>query len=68
MTWMGHKSISMTMKYVHLAENHTRRIPEHVLAAGEGERDPDRRITKMLGARVAAMWQCPDTESVTGHY
>jgi integrase len=51
MAWMGHKSITTTMGYVHIASNHTRPIPEEVLAAAQGEADPDRRIVRMLGAR-----------------
>jgi integrase len=50
-SWMGHKRIDETMIYVHVAENHRREIPEPVAAAGEIEKDPDRRILKMLGAR-----------------
>jgi integrase len=50
-TWMGHKSIKTTMGYVHVAEEHQSTIPEEVLAAGDGEPDPDRRIIRMLGGR-----------------
>jgi hypothetical protein len=39
------------MLYVHVADNHRRDIPEGILAAGAGERDPDDRIVQMLGAR-----------------
>jgi hypothetical protein len=38
-------------RYVHVAENHRRQIPEAILTAGHGELDPDTRIIKMLGAR-----------------
>lgn len=51
MTWMGHKRIEETLRYVHVAEAHAREISPAVLAAAEGEHDPDRRILKMLGAR-----------------
>ncbi|MBA2545135.1 MAG: hypothetical protein H0V17_36160 [Deltaproteobacteria bacterium] len=50
-SWMGHKRIDETMIYVHVAENHRREIPESVVAAGELEKDPDRRVLRMLGAR-----------------
>jgi hypothetical protein len=43
--------IDETMLYVHVAENHRREIPESILAAAQGEIDPDRRILKMLAAR-----------------
>ena len=49
--WLGHKRIDETMLYVHVAENHRREIPESIVAAGQGELDPDRRILKMLSAR-----------------
>jgi hypothetical protein len=61
---------------VHVAEAHMRPLPEEIVAAGEGERDPDRRVLMMLGARwkvatgcsgMAAMWQCPEARSATGH-
>lgn len=50
-SWMGHKRIDETMLYVHTAEAHHRELPAEVLAAGEAERDPDRRVLAMLGAR-----------------
>ena len=51
MTWMGHKRIEETMRYVHVAESHRRELPPELLAATEGEFDPDRRILKLLGGR-----------------
>jgi integrase len=51
MTWMGHKTISETMRYVHVANAHRRQIPEEVLRAAGTEIDPDRRVLLMLGAR-----------------
>lgn len=50
-TWLGHKRIDETMLYVHVAEHHTRDLPEGVLEASRGHDDPDRRILAMLGAR-----------------
>jgi integrase len=50
-TWMGHKRIDETMRYVHVAEAHHRPLPDVVLAAGDAQRDPDRRVLAMLGAR-----------------
>ena len=52
MTWMGHKRIDETMKYVHIAENHMRKLPEVLIEAATGEPDPDRRVLKMLSARA----------------
>src|SRR5215471_3957778 len=49
--WLGHKRIDETMLYVHVAENHRRELPEAIVAAGQGESDPDRRVLKMLAAR-----------------
>ena len=49
--WMVHKRIDETMLYVHVAEAHMRELPDAVREAGETERDPDRRIVAMLGAR-----------------
>ena len=50
-SWMGHKRIDETMIYVHVAEHHRREIPEGLIAAAQEERDPDRRVLAMLGAR-----------------
>ena len=52
--WLGHSSITMTMRYVHHAETHRRAIPNEVLLAGAAIADPDERIVAMLGARAAA--------------
>ena len=51
--WMGHKRIDETMRYVHVAEDHMRPLPEALTDAALGEADPDRRIVKMLCARRA---------------
>jgi len=51
MAWMGHKTITETLRYVHVAEDHMRPLPQAVLEAARNEADPDRRIVKMLGAR-----------------
>jgi integrase len=53
MSWMGHKLINETHRYVHIAEAHMREFPPAVQAAAAAELQPDRRILKMLGARVA---------------
>jgi len=55
MAWMGHKSLATTLKYVHLSGDHARPIPGEVLAAAQGEPDPDLRIVKMLGARAGVV-------------
>ncbi len=52
MSWMGHKQIEETLRYVHMAGAHARELPRSLVAAAAGEHDPDRRILKMLGARV----------------
>ena len=52
MTWLGHKHIDETMRYVHVADSHRRELPREILAAAEGEFDPDRRITKLMGGRA----------------
>jgi hypothetical protein len=52
MTWMGHKRIDETMRYVHMAGAHMRDLPEELVVAAEAEFDPDRRVLKMLGARA----------------
>ncbi len=51
-SWMGHKTMTETMRYVSFAKNHQRPIPEVILAAGGRETDPDRKVLAMLGARV----------------
>ena len=50
MTWMGHKRIDETMRYVHVATAHRRPLPTPILAA-TNEPDPDRRVLAMLGRR-----------------
>ncbi len=52
MMWLGHKRIDETMLYVDLANLKPRPIPESILAAGAEEKDPDRRVILMLGARA----------------
>ena len=52
MTWMGHKRIDETLRYVHVAETHAREMPKELIAAAADEHDPDRRVLKMLGARA----------------
>ncbi len=61
MSWMGHKLINETHRYVHIAEAHYRDTPPVVLAAGEGEVNPDRRIIKQLGARIRVP-ECDDLD------
>ena len=50
-SWLGHKRIEETMRYVHVAHNHWRELPDAVKAAVGSEVDPDRRVVAMLGAR-----------------
>jgi integrase len=49
--WLGHVSIGMTERYVHVATAHRRPIPAAVAAAGARHADPVQRILGMLGAR-----------------
>jgi integrase len=51
MVWMGHKTITETLRYVHVAHAHRRPVPPVVLTAGAGEANPDDRVLLMLGAR-----------------
>jgi integrase len=66
MTWMGHKRIDETMRYVHVASAHMRDLPKELLDAASSEHDPDRRVLIMLGARagLAGSWQ-PDGNTGT---
>src|SRR5262249_9015461 len=36
MSWLGHKHIEETMRYVHVADSHRRELPREILAAAEG--------------------------------
>ena len=54
MTWLGHKRMDETLRYVHVADDHRRELPQELIEAAAGEFDPDRRILKLLGARKAA--------------
>jgi len=51
MTWLGHKRMDETFRYVHVAEAHRRETPPELIEAAAGEIDPDKRILKLLGAR-----------------
>jgi hypothetical protein len=53
MTWLGHKRMDETLRYVHVADDHRRELPPKLIEAAAGEFDPDRRILKLLGARRA---------------
>lgn len=59
MVWMGHKTVTETMNYVHVAENHRRELPAELAGVVANEFDPDRRIIRLLGARIAVQRQ-PD--------
>jgi integrase len=60
MSWMGHKRIDETMRYVHVADGDRRELPAEVLAAAAGDQDPDRRILKQIGARKLVPLRQPD--------
>jgi integrase len=66
MTWMGHKSMSQTLGYVELAHAHHRPTPEHVLAAANGEQDPDRKVILMLGGRGKSVAKTGSTVEAVG--
>ena len=51
-SWLGHKRIEETMRYVHVAESHRRELPPELLDAAQGEHDPDKRILRLLGGRA----------------
>jgi hypothetical protein len=51
MIWMGHKRIDMTIRYVHMAEVHMREVPAELREAA-ADPTPDRRIIRMLSARI----------------
>ena len=61
MAWMGHKNITETMRYVHVAEMHSRPMQPEILEAASGVDDPDLRVLAMLGARgtIAAQEKTP---------
>ncbi len=65
MTWLGPKRIDETMRYVHVADSHRRELPREILAAAEGELDPDRRISRLMGGR--AEYRQPDGNTKEGH-
>ena len=56
MTWMGHKRIDETMRYVHVASAHMRDLPKELLdaASASSEHDPDRRWSSC--SALAAVW------------
>jgi integrase len=69
MTWMGHKRIEETLRYVHVAEAHARELDPTLLAVANDERDPDRRILRLLGARSWHMdgtWSASADQSAPG--
>jgi hypothetical protein len=49
---MGHKAMEETMRYVHVAKDHLREIPDAIQAAGRTELDPTKRVMRMLSARA----------------
>lgn len=51
MTWMGHKTITEILRYVHVAGALRRPLLPGMIAAAGSETDPDRRVLLMLGAR-----------------
>jgi hypothetical protein len=58
MTWMGHKRIDETMRYVHVADGHRRELPPELLVTVITEND--RRILKLLGGRKVISQRQPD--------
>jgi len=61
MSWLGHKGLTMTLRYIHMAEAHRRPLPPVVVEAGTTETDPDRRIVAMLHARGNAVATTAET-------
>jgi integrase len=64
MTWMGHKDLAQTLRYVHFASQHMRPIPPEVLAAAT-DTDPARRVIQMLGARGKVVAKAADHQEET---
>jgi len=62
MTWLGHKRMEETLRYVHVAGGHMREAPAEVLEAADGEMDPDRRVLRMLGGRVSVTEKEPSRQ------
>ena len=60
MTWLEHKAMTETLRYVHVAEVHRRDLPAEILAAAQGELEPDRRVLKLPGARRLVQARQPD--------
>lgn len=60
--WLGHSTLSMTLRYVHFAEAHSWPIPDVVLTAGAELLQPERRLVAQLGARPAIPWQTRGNE------
>ena len=59
--WLGHSSLTMTLRYIHFAEAHAWPIADEVLIAG-ADLLPDRRIVAQLGARPVVKWQSRGNE------
>jgi len=55
--WLGHKTMTETMRYVHVAQHHRRVLPPVVQAAGQGQRDDEHRVLALLAARGAIDWR-----------
>ena len=49
--WLGHSTLTMTLRYVHFAEAHAWPIADEVLTAGADILHPDRRVIAQLGTR-----------------
>lgn len=54
--WMGHKAMEETMRYVHVAENRQREIPESITRAASAEIDPTKRVLMSLTARADGLF------------
>jgi site-specific recombinase XerD len=51
--WMGHMRMEETQLYADVARAHGRPIPPELIAAGQNEPDPSRRVLAQLSARLA---------------
>lgn len=49
--WLGHSTLTMTMRYVHHVQEHHRPVPTEILTKCGNVTDPDERVIAMLGAR-----------------
>lgn len=60
--WLAHRTLDMTLRYVHMVDDRPWPIPDVVLMSGAEILHPDRRITSQLGSRAVIPCQRRDKE------